>query len=62
MGSASNVGTTKSSGWALFWFLLGFTLLGTAAVGGGLLSLFGGAVVIVFSAVLFRAARIEEGT
>ena len=57
-----NVGTTKKSGWALFWFLLGFTFLGTAPVGGGLLSLIAGSVVLVFSAVLFKAARkIEEG-
>ncbi len=62
MGSTDNIGTTKSSGWALFWFLIGFTILGTAAAGGGLLSLIAGAVVIVFSAVLFKAARAKEGT
>ena len=55
-------GTTKLSGWALFWFLLGFTILGTAAVGGGLLSLIAGSAILVFSAVLFRSARLyKEG-
>ncbi len=55
-------GTTKASGWALFWFLLGFTILGTAAVGGGAISLIAGAVILVISAASFRAARkIEEG-
>ena len=61
MSNTSNpVGTTKMSGWALFWFLLGFTILGTAAIGGGILSLGAGAAVIVYSAVLFGAARAKE--
>lgn len=56
-------GTTKASGWALFWFLVGFTVLGTAAAGGGLVSLIAGSVILVISAGLFKAARkIEEGT
>ena len=54
-------GTTKASGWALFWFLFGFTTLGTAAIGGGVLSLIGGAAIIVMSAVLFISARKIEG-
>lgn len=54
-------GTTKASGWALFWFLLGFTILGTAAIGGGVLSLIGGAAILVMSAVLFMSARKIEG-
>ena len=56
-----NVGTTKASGWALFWFLIGFTILGTAAAGGGIIGLIVGAVILVISAGAFRAARkIEE--
>ena len=55
-------GTTKTSGWAVFWFLLGFTLLGTVAIGGGALSLIGGLVILGTSAVLFKAAREKEGT
>ena len=54
------MGTTSTSGWALFWFLLGFTILGTAAIGGGFLSLLAGAAVIVLSAVLFKQARVKE--
>ena len=54
------MGTTSTSGWALFWFLLGFTIIGTAAVGGGMLSLLGGIAVIALSAALFKAARAKE--
>lgn len=54
------MGTTATSGWAVLWFLLGFTVLGTAAVGGGLLSLLGGAALLAFSGVLFGAARAKE--
>ena len=54
------MGTTSTSGWAVLWFLLGFTILGTAGVGGGILSLLGGAAVIGLSAVLFQAARAKE--
>ena len=54
------MGTTATSGWAVLWFLLGFTTLGTAAIGGGVLSLLGGTALIVWSAVLFRAARAKE--
>ncbi|MBI1884033.1 MAG: hypothetical protein HYS08_07495 [Chlamydiae bacterium] len=54
------VGTTKTSGWALFWFLLGFALLGTAGVGGGMISLLAGFVVIVISGFIFKAARKQE--
>ncbi len=54
------MGTTATSGWALMWFLLGFTILGTAGAGGGILSLLGGAAVIVLSGVLFSAARAKE--
>ena len=55
-------GTTKTSGWAVFWFLLGFTILGTAAIGGGALSLIAAAITLGGSVVLFKAAREEEGT
>ncbi len=54
-------GTTKLSGWAVFWFLLGFTILGTAAIGGGVVSLIAGAVVLIVSVGLFKAAREKEG-
>ena len=54
------MGTTATSGWALFWFLLGFTILGTAGAGGGILSVLAGAAVIVLSSVLFKAARAKE--
>ncbi len=56
------IGTTKTSGWAVFWFLLGFTILGTAFAGTGMLGLIGGGVVLIFSAVVFKQARKEEGT
>ena len=55
-------GTTSTSGWAVFWFLLGFTILGTAAIGGGLLSLIAGAAILIYSAAVFKAARQKEGT
>ncbi len=54
------MGTTATSGWALFWFLLGFTILGTAGIGGGVLSWLGGLGVIAFSCVLFKSARAKE--
>ncbi len=54
------MGTTATSGWAVFWFLLGFTILGTVGIGGGALGLLAGTAVIVFSAVLFKAARARE--
>lgn len=54
------MGTTSLSGWALFWFLLGFTVLGTTAIGGGILSLVGGAALLVLSGVLFNQARSKE--
>ncbi len=55
-------GTTKLSGWAVSWFLLGFTTLGTAAIGGGFISLVAGAALILYSAVLFKSAREKEGS
>ncbi|MBI1871054.1 MAG: hypothetical protein HYS07_07675 [Chlamydiae bacterium] len=55
------VGTTKKSGWAVFWFLLGFTIFGTAAVGTGIIGLLAGSALIVLSGFTFRAARREEG-
>ena len=54
-------GTTKGSGWALFWFLLGFTVLGTAAVGGGMISTIAGLALIGMSFALFKAVRTTEG-
>ena len=53
-------GTTKESGWALFWFLLGFTILGTGGAGGGVLSLIVGIVVIGMSFGMFKATRVKE--
>ena len=54
------MGTTSASGWAVFWFLLGFTILGTAGTGGGFFSVLAGAVVMVISGVLFKSARAKE--
>ena len=53
-------GTTKLSGWAVFMFLLGFTILGTTAIGGGLLSTVAGLGVLALSVGLFKAAREKE--
>ena len=54
------MGTTATSGWAVFWFLLGFTILGTAGANGGILSVLAGTAVIVLSSVLFKSARTKE--
>lgn len=54
------MGTTSTSGWALLWFLLGFTVLGTIGIGGGILSFLGGAALLVMAAALFRSARAKE--
>ena len=54
------MGTTATSGWAVLWFLVGFTTLGTAAIGGGTLSLLGGIAILVWSSMLFRTARAKE--
>ena len=54
------MGTTSVSGWAMLWFLLGFTILGTAGTGAGFLGLLAGAALIVFSGFLFKAARAKE--
>ncbi len=54
------VGTTSTSGWALFTFLLGFTILGTAAIGGGTLSILGSVAVLGLSCYLFKQARTKE--
>ena len=57
-----NIGTTRTSGWGVFWFLLGFTVLGLSAIGGGFRTLIAGAVLLVFSAFVFKSAREQEGT
>ena len=54
------MGTTSTSGWALFWFLTGFMVLGTAAIGGGVISFLGGAAALVGSGFLFKKARQKE--
>ena len=54
------MGTTSTSGWAVFLFLLGFTILGTTGIGGGILSLVAGVAVIGVSAAVFQAARPKE--
>ncbi len=54
-------GTTKGSGWALFWFLLGFTVLGTAAIGGGVLSVVVGLGLIAMAFALFKSVKATEG-
>ena len=54
------MGTTATSGWALFWFLLGFTIMGAAGAGGGVLSLLAGTGIMIYSGVLFNSARAKE--
>ena len=54
------MGTTSTSGWAVCWFLLGFTALGTTATGGGLLSFIIGAAMLALACTLFKAARAKE--
>ena len=54
------MGTTSTSGWAMCFFLLGFTILGTTATGGGIRSLLGGIVVMGISCALFQAAKAKE--
>ena len=54
------MGTTKTSGWALFWFLTGFMILWTPAAGAGALGFFAGAAMVAYSAVLFKSARAKE--
>lgn len=53
-------GTTKESGWALFWFLLGFTTLGTGFAGTGILGVAGGIALIAISFFMFKAIRVKE--
>jgi hypothetical protein len=53
-------GTTSTSGWALFVFLIGFTVLGTAAIGGGAMSFIAGVATLVGSGFLFKKAREKE--
>jgi hypothetical protein len=53
-------GTTKQSGWALFFFLAGFAVLGIAAAGGGFVSFLVGIALVCVSLGIFKAARIEE--
>ncbi len=54
------MGTTSTSGWALFWLFLGIMLVCASRTGGGPLSLLGGIALIVVSCVLFQAARGKE--
>ena len=53
------MGTTSTSGWAVFFFTVGFTALGTFALGstiGGLI----GIALIILSGYLFKSARVKE--
>ena len=54
-------GTTRGSGWAMLLFLSGFTVLGTTAIGGGVVSLIAGVALLVISFGVFKAVRAEEG-
>ena len=54
------MGTTSTSGWAVCWFLLGFTALGTVATGGGILGFAISAVMLALSCTLFKTARAKE--
>ena len=53
------MGTTSTSGWAVFLFTLGFMLVGTAFIG-SMLGGLAGAVLIVISVVLFQKAKALE--
>ena len=53
-------GTTKESGWALFWFLLGFTILGTGFAGTGMIGFLAGIAVMGMSFAMFKAVRVKE--
>ena len=44
----------------MLWFLIGFTVIGTAGIGGGWLSFAAGVGIMTYSGVLFRAARAKE--
>ena len=54
------MGTTSTSGWAVCWFLLGFTALGTAATGAGFFGFLIGAAMLALACALFKAARAKE--
>lgn len=54
------MGTTSTSGWGLFWFLTGFMVLFTPTVGAGAFGLIAGLVMIIYSGVLFQAAKKKE--
>lgn len=54
------MGTTKTSGWALFLFLAGFTFIWTPTVGGGILGFLVGAALIGYSAIVFKGVRPKE--
>ncbi len=55
------MGTTKASGWAVFWFMAGFTIIGTAPIGTGIVGLLVGFGIMGWACVQFRAIRpVEE--
>ena len=54
------MGTTSTTGWGVFWFLIGFTVLGTSQVGGGWLSVLGGLAILGLSCATFQSARAKE--
>jgi hypothetical protein len=54
------MGTTKTSGWAVFWFLIGFTIIWTPTVGAGAAGFLAGAAMIAYSGILFKMARPKE--
>jgi len=54
------MGTTKTSGWAVFWFLVGFMVIFTPTVGAGVLGFIAGAVMLSYSVFLFKSARAQE--
>ncbi len=53
------MGTTSMSGWAVFFFIIGFMFLGTITLG-SMLGALAGAVMIVISVVLFQKAKALE--
>jgi len=54
------MGTTSTSGWAMFWYLSGFMTLVTSRVGAGAFGILGGAAQLGLATYLFLEARKKE--
>jgi hypothetical protein len=53
------MGTSSTTGWAVFLFFLGFTLFGTWFVGQALVGLIGLALIVASIAVFQKAKALE---